>query len=204
MELVSRYEARQQGLKHFYTGVACPNGHITERYTKSGMCVSCSLGKNQEARKIAKRRGKRGQYLGWNPTNVERDGVRRMVANGIPTPLVCQIMGIAERTLRKYCQHDLTTAAAEANDKVAGSLFWMATEGPIQQRLPAAIFWLKVRAGWKEVEYIEMLRPPSEMTDDELAKAIQFARQSSGRKSRKVGGRVVSLADFRAGAPGAA
>jgi hypothetical protein len=136
-----------------------------------------------------------GHLAGWEPLDVERDMVRAMVAAGIPQPQICACLDVSESTLRKHCGHDIATGATMANHKVAESLFWMATEGPIQQRLPAAIFWMKTRGGWKEIQYIEQLRPPSEMSDDELNTAIALAR--SGRRPRNSGGRVVQLVTDR-------
>jgi len=41
MELISRKEALSKGLKKFFTGKKCKNGHISEQYTKSWKCVQC-------------------------------------------------------------------------------------------------------------------------------------------------------------------
>lgn len=41
MEIISREEARGAGLKRFYTGAACPRGHISERYVNNGHCIEC-------------------------------------------------------------------------------------------------------------------------------------------------------------------
>jgi hypothetical protein len=41
-KLVSKKEAREYGLKRYFTGKACKFGHIAERTTPSGACVECS------------------------------------------------------------------------------------------------------------------------------------------------------------------
>lgn len=41
MELVSLNEARERGLKFYFTGVKCSRGHLSERYTKKRACVLC-------------------------------------------------------------------------------------------------------------------------------------------------------------------
>ena len=41
MEIITRKEAKEQGLKKYFTGKPCPRGHISERYM-SGRCVACS------------------------------------------------------------------------------------------------------------------------------------------------------------------
>lgn len=39
---LSRKEARKSGASHYFTGVACKNGHMCERLTKSKTCVECN------------------------------------------------------------------------------------------------------------------------------------------------------------------
>lgn len=41
MEIISRKEAKSRGLKRYYMGVACKYGHIVERRTNNGSCLSC-------------------------------------------------------------------------------------------------------------------------------------------------------------------
>lgn len=41
MKVISRSEAKLQGLKRFFTGLACPSGHVSERHVGSGVCVEC-------------------------------------------------------------------------------------------------------------------------------------------------------------------
>lgn len=41
MKVISRQEAKDQGLNKFYTGVVCVNGHYAERYVNNGVCCAC-------------------------------------------------------------------------------------------------------------------------------------------------------------------
>ena len=41
-KIISRTEALSQGLKVYFTGKSCRNGHISERYVSSANCISCS------------------------------------------------------------------------------------------------------------------------------------------------------------------
>jgi hypothetical protein len=41
MKLISRQEAVKFGKSRYYTGKECKNGHIDERYTLRGTCVTC-------------------------------------------------------------------------------------------------------------------------------------------------------------------
>jgi hypothetical protein len=40
-EILSRDEARRQGLKRFYPGAPCSRGHDSERNVSDGKCVEC-------------------------------------------------------------------------------------------------------------------------------------------------------------------
>lgn len=39
--IVTRAQAKEQGLKQFYTGIPCKRGHISERNFRDGCCVIC-------------------------------------------------------------------------------------------------------------------------------------------------------------------
>lgn len=39
--LITRREAAERGLKHFYTGKPCKRGHDSPRFTTTGGCVKC-------------------------------------------------------------------------------------------------------------------------------------------------------------------
>ena len=41
MDIIPRPEARAKGLKTYYTGKICRNGHDSYRYTQSGTCAQC-------------------------------------------------------------------------------------------------------------------------------------------------------------------
>ena len=71
-----------------------------------------------------------------------------MTAYGIPQLEIAAVIGISDRTLHKVFRDEIDKAATEANAKVAEVCFRMATSGTV----PAAtFFWLKTRAGWREV-----------------------------------------------------
>ena len=76
------------------------------------------------------------------PTDETRARVRSLVAVGVPQDDVAKILGVSAPTLRKHYREQLNVAKAEANAKVAGALFRIATT-PGTQQVTAAIFWLK-------------------------------------------------------------
>ena len=40
--IVTRKEARESGLKRYFTGKPCPQGHLSERYTATAECLECN------------------------------------------------------------------------------------------------------------------------------------------------------------------
>jgi|TARA_R110001592_G_scaffold59147_3_gene179358 hypothetical protein len=40
MKIITRKEAKEKGLKHYFTGKPCPHGHIAQRFI-SGGCTEC-------------------------------------------------------------------------------------------------------------------------------------------------------------------
>jgi len=43
MELITRKEAKEKGLKRYFTGEACKWGHVVERFVSSAYCRACSI-----------------------------------------------------------------------------------------------------------------------------------------------------------------
>ena len=41
-KIIGRLEAARAGLKRYYTGEACPHGHVAERFVMSTTCVECN------------------------------------------------------------------------------------------------------------------------------------------------------------------
>lgn len=39
--IITRAEAREQGLQYYFTGVACKRGHVTYRHTRCATCSKC-------------------------------------------------------------------------------------------------------------------------------------------------------------------
>ena len=42
MEVISRKEAKGKGLKYYFTGKPCKNGHVSERHLSNGACYLCA------------------------------------------------------------------------------------------------------------------------------------------------------------------
>lgn len=50
VHLISRQQARALGIKRFFTGLPCKNGHISERVVSSTCCLSCDAEKSSKYR----------------------------------------------------------------------------------------------------------------------------------------------------------
>lgn len=83
------------------------------------------------------------------PTDASRKQVEALASYGIPQPEIAGVLGITDRTLRKYYRKELDTAETKANAMVAQNLFRQATRDD-PKAIPAAIFWMKTRAKWSE------------------------------------------------------
>lgn len=89
------------------------------------------------------------------PTEQTRKQASMLAGMGLPQDQIGRLLGIGEVTLRKYYADELQHGMAQANAKVAQSLFARAT-GDSPQAVTAAIFWLKARAGWRDVASVEL------------------------------------------------
>jgi len=87
----------------------------------------------------------------FDPTPEQRRTVQVLSGIGVPQEQIALIIGVDPKTLRKSCRDDLDRGMAEANTKVAQTLFAMATRG---DNTAATIFWMKARAGWREKQEV--------------------------------------------------
>jgi hypothetical protein len=101
--------------------------------------------------------------IAYEPNDKDRAVVKALAAYGVPQEQIGARIGISHVTLRKYYQSELDLSAMEANAKVAEFLFQscIATVKEHGKEIPdprfsnCRFFWLKTRAGWREVERIE-------------------------------------------------
>ncbi len=49
-QAISRKEAKEKGLKHYFTGKHCKYGHIAERFASTGHCCVCSTDRERKYR----------------------------------------------------------------------------------------------------------------------------------------------------------
>ena len=85
------------------------------------------------------------------PNDLTRRHVDGMTAKGATQPMVAGVLGIEEKCLRRHYQDELDGCAVQADMALAGNLFRIATSEGLGA-VTAAIFWLKTRAGWREID----------------------------------------------------
>ena len=83
------------------------------------------------------------------PTDESRNIVESLSGFGIPQDEIAKLLGIDPKTLRLHYTGQIELGGIKATAKVAQNLFTMACK-PTREGLQAAIFWLRVRAGWSE------------------------------------------------------
>jgi len=88
----------------------------------------------------------------FEPTAEQRRLVKALAAVGVSQNDIALVVEIDAKTLRKHFRTELDLGAIEANAKVAQALFKRATEEKGAAGVQAAIFWLKVRAGWRDTD----------------------------------------------------
>lgn len=71
MEVISRKEAKELGLKRYFTGNPCKHGHISERKVCDGGCVECSKISSREWKLNNKEKVRKAQRK-WFINNKEK------------------------------------------------------------------------------------------------------------------------------------
>jgi hypothetical protein len=84
------------------------------------------------------------------PTDEGRELARTLSGYGIPQKQIALLLGIALPTLHDHYRDDLDIGMANANSKIAETLFAQARNG----NTAALIFWSKARMGWSEKQDI--------------------------------------------------
>jgi hypothetical protein len=67
LPIISRSQAKEAGLKRYFTGEPCKRGHLSERLTKSNRCIDCKKVWAEENPERAK-----ALYRSWRKQNPDR------------------------------------------------------------------------------------------------------------------------------------
>lgn len=82
-------------------------------------------------------------------TDREKRLVVELLSHGETPGSVAKMCGVSENTIRKYCPEEIRFGYAETYAKIAKNLAQRAMSDS-KEAIPAAIFWLKTRARWRE------------------------------------------------------
>lgn len=86
----------------------------------------------------------------YRPDDKTSKQVSLMAGIGLTHDQIAKIMQVSDETLRKHYKKELETSKSLLNMQVANNLFRIATSNE-KGAVSAAIFWMKTRAGWREV-----------------------------------------------------
>lgn len=86
--------------------------------------------------------------------------VEALAGFGIPAADIACVLALDEGELTRDYAGELASGAIKANARVAENLFRKAT-GDGRESVTAAIFWLKTRARWREVNTLEHTGAPA-------------------------------------------
>lgn len=89
------------------------------------------------------------------PDEKSKKQVLVMAGIGLTHDQIAKIMQVSDETLRKYYRDELETGKARMNSAVAQNLYSIATSRETGA-VAAAIFWMKTRAEWREVNRNEI------------------------------------------------
>jgi len=84
--------------------------------------------------------------IAHEPTRESKEVVKLHATIGTRQEVISDILGIDEKTLRKYYREELDQSKSKANATIGGALFNKAKGGDTT----AMIFWMKTQAGWKD------------------------------------------------------
>lgn len=91
------------------------------------------------------------------PTKTSRALVEMGLAGGFTQEQIARVLGITDKTLRKYYASEIADGGATASLRVAGNLFRLATQtSDNKAALTASIFWLKTRCRWRQADSMEI------------------------------------------------
>ena len=94
------------------------------------------------------------------PTDATRKTVKIHATVGTIQPVIAQLLGITEKTLRKHYRDELDVSKAKANATIGGALFNKALRGDTT----AMIFWMKTQAGWREKSDVNLISEDGSMS----------------------------------------
>lgn len=72
MEIISRKQAKELGLKYYFTGKPCKRGHVSKRTTSDHSCVDCKISYREENKDELRKKSK--EYRDKNKDSISKRG----------------------------------------------------------------------------------------------------------------------------------
>lgn len=123
------------------------------------------------------------------PTEASRLRVQEL-AEVFTEAEIARRLGISDRTLRKHYRAELDHAMEATASAVAANLkqFAMGLKGTEKAQVTAAIFYLKVRCGWRETINVADVTDPNAGARERLAAKLGVQPPPGGAQSETGGG----------------
>lgn len=112
MEIITRDEARERGLKRFFTGVACKHGHIVERYTCQGACSECL---RQISSKFQKSDAGRVNRAAWRNKGDNRERLAASTRAWYRSTLAADADAVKAKSKERYKRYHYEGGGRERN-----------------------------------------------------------------------------------------
>lgn len=79
--IISRADARAQGLKRYFTGNPCKRGHVVERQVSNLTCIGCDRDQHRANRPFIDKSKERDRLRAWSAENREKVNARSRAFN---------------------------------------------------------------------------------------------------------------------------
>ncbi len=118
MDLITRQEALQQGLKRYYTGVPCKHGHDAERLANRSNCVECKRVLTKQLYAVSDKEAHRAGKSAWRSANREKVKARAAAWNAANPGKVKASISKWKAQNREHVReyHAVYTAGRKASD----------------------------------------------------------------------------------------
>ena len=108
MEIITYKEAKEQGLKHYFTGKPCVHGHLAKKSTVNGTCLVCEKERANIRRKTNPNNVKKAlkKWKQKNPNKVNAETAKRRASKLQRTPAWADLENIRSYyKLAKYFEY---------------------------------------------------------------------------------------------------
>jgi hypothetical protein len=102
MHLISRIEAKAQGLKRYFTGKPCKRGHVAERYVSTPTCVVCCIDDSRKRRTVSPDKA-RAAGRAWHARNPQLSAAIRAAGAATRRGLDADVGYLAELPCPAMC-----------------------------------------------------------------------------------------------------